>query len=322
MEYVIITGGSGYLGSNITKLLLSKGYGVISIDRRLGLESPGLIRIQLDLCNISKSEILSESGRIIQLINGSNISGLIHMAAWKDLPGSYNNPDEYYRNNLVSCMNALLIANSVRAKIVLFSSSAGVYSEALTGSVKESDETNPQSPYGYSKLVCERLVSDISKEYGLNSVNMRYCNPMGVYDTYNIDLSDSMFGNIVKSIKDNSVFTIYGGDYNTLDGTPIRDYIDVYDIARAHLYFLESNLIGRYTVNIGTGIGVTCKSACDIVKSLVPEFRYEIGPRREGDAAGSWADVSKLNSMGFKCNCDIHTSISNLVNNFIRINNE
>lgn len=322
MKIVLITGGSGYIGSTITAMLLEQQYRVVNLD--LVPSTNDWIRshnnydyIECDLS--SSSKILCEVyKRLLHLNKGDEWFGLIHMAAWKDLPGSYDNPYEYYRNNLKSTINAVQLANQVGCKTVIFSSSAGVYDDNLTGAVTE-DAVNVKgdSPYGYTKVVGERIVTDMCKQYSMNSFNLRYCNPIGTYDGISVDKSTSMFGNILTHLNDGK-FTICGGDWDTPDGTCIRDYIDIRDIALAHIHFLNFTAISKRrlvndTVNVGTGIGVSCLQACDAVKLVHPNFNWTIGPRREGDAPGSYADVTKLHQYGFKCRYSLDETISNLL---------
>jgi UDP-glucose 4-epimerase len=243
---------------------------------------------------------------------GDEFYSLIHMAAWKDLPGSYNNPLEYYRNNLFSTVNAAEIAGSLGCKSIIFSSSAAVYSDELSGCITESDKVTGDSPYGYTKLVGERIIQDIANQFGMRSYSLRYQNPIGCIEGVTVDTSDSMFGNILNSIKYDKEFIIFGGDYPTRDGTCIRDYISIQDIAKAHIYFMTSEITpGIY--NVGTGKGTSCLNVCKIVKDLYPEFRYKIGDRRPGDAAGSFADTTKLQSTGFRCDYIIYKVIKDII---------
>jgi len=322
MKLVIITGGSGYIGSAISKVLLEQGFGIINID----LVSPGkwtraqknYSYIRFDLSEDIHGEDYSNiPGTCRKLSKGNEFYGLIHMAAWKDLPGSYDNPLEYYNNNLKSTINAASLAGELGCKTIIFSSSAGVYSEELTGAVPETADTFCGSPYGYTKLVGERIIHDIASQFRMNSFCLRYSNPIGCFAGISADLSDSMFGNIFHALNEHKEFVIFGGDYNTPDGTCIRDYIDLEDIARAHVHFLKYRNskvpITHETINIGTGEGMSCKQVCELVQYMVPDFKYRIGPRRIGDAAGNWADITLLKQFGFECTVPLEKSIENIV---------
>lgn len=318
MKLVIITGGSGYIGSAISKVLLEQGFGIINLDRdRPGKWTENLEHYSYIQTDISKQVNIQSTLDIIKTCSrGNEFYGLIHMAAWKDLPGSYHNPLEYYRNNLVSTIEASRIAGELGCKTIIFSSSAGVYSEELTGAVPETADTFCGSPYGYTKLVGERIIHDIAGQFRMNSFCLRYSNPIGCFAGISADLSDSMFGNIFHALNEHKEFVIFGGDYDTPDGTCIRDYIDLEDIAKAHVHFLkvsEKLEVVHDTINVGVGVGVSCLEVCYYVKQMVPDFKYRIGDRRKGDAAGNWADVTKLNRYGFRCSISFEESIDRII---------
>jgi len=318
MKIVIVTGGSGYIGSAISSILLKSGFRIINIDRRSPkkelFDNPNYNYLNYDLASLDQDAQLP--GHLRFESRGDEFFGLIHMAAWKDLPGSYDNPLEYYHNNLISTINSAKLAGVLGCKNIIFSSSAGVYADTLRGAVKETDSTDCQSPYGYSKLAGEKIINDIAKQFRMNSFCLRYSNPVGSCNGISADLSDSMFGNIYHALKDKSTFIIFGGDYDTIDGTCIRDYINLKDISKAHVHFLKmhtsyENL--HEIINVGTGIGCSCLAVCKMVQELVPEFEFTIGNRREGDSAGNWLNVNKLNSMGFSCSVPLIKSIQEVI---------
>lgn len=311
MKKIIVTGGAGYIGASLCRRLLDEGYKVISLDFRSGdndlklltsinFDSEYLEKLHCDLASDESVRDAIETLRNIQ--QGDQYYGLIHMAAWKDLTESYEIPSEYYRNNLKSTINTLKIIGDLNIKRVIFSSSSAVYADELSGSIAEDDKTTAPSPYGYTKLVSERLYSDCALELGYRGFNLRYCNPVGNYKGITVDRSTSMFGNVLTSLEKGTPFTIFGGDYDTEDGTCIRDYIDLRDVVDAHVYFLTADVPPHEMVdlNLGTGKGVSCLEVCKAVKELYPNFEYEIGPRREGDAAGSYADTSNCKLFGFQ----------------------
>lgn len=322
MKIVYLLGGSGYIGSTITYLLHESGYRVINLDL-VNWNSPmidALSHVTWYPTNVEDWMDLSETYKQLILDNhGDENFGLIHLAAWKDLPGSYQNPFEYYRNNIQGSINASQLAHMLGCKTMIFSSSAGVYADDAVGAVDESYSTDCGSPYGYSKVVGERIISDICRQYNINSYCLRYCNPIGTFEGVSVDNSDSMFGNILNHLDDGK-FTIFGNDWDTQDGTCIRDYIDIRDIAKAHIHFLNlSNpFIVNDIVNVGTGKGVSCKLACDTVKTIYPKFTYNFGPSRTGDAAGSYADITKLSKYGFKCKYSLSDSIKSLIDYHLR----
>lgn len=336
METVIITGGSGFIGSNLTILLLENGFKVINIDKVMpgeryfdNLKSDGLNKYyQVHRCDLAKqSDVSNEIQKLIQTCHSDeSVVALIHMAAYKDLNLSLQIPDKYYENNILSTINAFKLAHLSGAKVVMFSSTAAVYDDNLTGNIIESGTINPSSPYAYSKVVGERILNDMVLQYHLNGISLRYQNPMGVYKYGKIDNSTSMFGNIASSLKNRTVFHIFGGDYNTKDGTPIRDYVDVKDICYAHLHFInhfKDRLYknGTYDVfNLGSGHGTSCKEICELVKKLYPGFEYNITNRRAGDAAGSYADLTKvISATGWEPKFELKNSIKYLIDQYNRI---
>lgn len=323
MKIIYLAGGSGYIGTAITNLLLNNGYRVVNYD--LNQSPHPMIRNhvnyewhQLDLSIPIDMSIGKGSTK------GDDPYGFIHLAAWKDLNASEDNPYEYYRNNLKSLLNSLELAHCLGCQRFIFSSSAAVYSDNATGATKETDSDSLniysiKNPYSITKSIGEILVRDVARQFGMRYICLRYCNPVGT-DGLTIDLSTSMFGNIVKSLKENSKFTIYGKYWDTPDGTCIRDYIDIRDVARAHMYFLDYEYVEGWAVNIGTGKGVSCKEVCDYVSKRVPQFKYQYGDIRQGDAAGSYADSSLLKSYGFNCNYTYKDSIESILN-YLNVSN-
>lgn len=313
MKIVIVTGGDGYIGKAITHQLKLLGYRVISIDRSYQ-KVYGDDNIIFDLTNDPTDIIKTLKSKS----KGDQFYSLIHMAAWKDLPGSYDNPLEYYRNNLFSTIHAAEIAGTLGCESIIFSSSAAVYDDSLSGSIKESDLVTGNSPYGYTKLVGERIICDIANQYRMRYYNLRYQNPIGCIPGITADESDSMFGNVLNCIRNNVTFLIFGGDYPTEDGTCIRDYISIQDLSRAHVHFMHTKDIPVGTYNVGTGTGTSCLQVCKAVQEAYPEFRYKIGDRRQGDAAGSYADNTKLKSTGFRGKYGVASVIQDIIKQAIK----
>lgn len=316
MKNVVVTGSNGYIGSAIVDELIKSGYRVFSIDmiRSRDMNYPDDQYTHYTK-NLADKDILSWIvDEIKRWSKGAGFS-VIHLASWKDLTESNKIPLDYYKNNIDSALTALEIAHQLNADKFIFSSSAAVYSDDSTGAIKESDPTDPPSPYGYSKLILERIISDCCSSFGIQSVSLRYQNPVGRIRGVTFDDSDSMFGNIFKSLRDNTEFTIFGGDYPTKDGTCIRDYISIQDIADIHLFFLERKELHKneqLLVNAGTGVGYSCLEICKAVKKVYPSFNYKIGPAREGDSAGSYADTSALTGLGYKCKYSLLDIISGI----------
>lgn len=296
MKNLVITGAEGFIGMNMVEYIRRNhlDFNVIGIDFS---ENSSKEFIKEDLTTVPIERLVS---KVVKASKGSSIDAIIHLAAYKDLTESYKDPITYYRNNINSTLKVIDLARLLNVKLILFSSSSAVYNDDLEGMVKEKHPHDGPSPYGYSKLVCERLLSDASKAYGIKTINFRYCNPIGGYSML-LDDSSSMFGNIFNSIRTGDKFFIYGDNYPTADGTPIRDYVSVFTIIKAHLYFINNPHLIKDSdvINIGSGIPRSCLECCKLVKEMYPGFKYDIGPARPGDAAGNCADITKLVSYGF-----------------------
>lgn len=316
MKTVIVTGGSGYIGSGICTELVKKGYRVINLDRESSyLITSNVIDILGDIRFLSPNETADE---IILNTNGGPIEGIIHLASYKDIEGSILNPIVYYENNIATTLVTLQIARILNVKKFIFSSSAAVYPDRHNVEVMmEEDATGGNSAYGRSKLYCENIIKDAMKSIGGQSISLRYQNPIGVTEESKMDLSDSIFGNIMKCINSDTTFTIYGGNYPSEDGTCIRDYVDLQNIVDVHIELLSKNLpqeLSNCEINIGRGKPVSCLEVCKEVSKLYPNFKYKIGEPRLGDVVGSYASIGRLMSIIPSLNLiSLEDSIKNMI---------
>tara|TARA_B100000524_G_scaffold332763_2_gene220169 strand:- start:3461 stop:4477 length:1017 start_codon:yes stop_codon:yes gene_type:complete len=306
---ILITGGLGYIGSH-TAVELSKNYKTIIVDNLINSD----ISVLKGINNISYSKItfykldLMNKNEVKDLFNKhSDIKGIIHFAALKSVSESVNDPLSYYQNNIFSIINLLNEIKERKMKVnFIFSSSCTVYGESDILPIKESNQIKKaKSPYGNTKQVCEEIISDFSKIFkDFSSISLRYFNPIGAHISAEIgELPLGVPQNLVPYITQSVAgirdkLTIFGNDYETPDGTCIRDYIHVVDLARAHIFalkYLEKNdkIINEF-FNIGTGRGI---SVLDIVKTFEKvtgqKVNYAIGSRRYGDVASAYADNSK-----------------------------
>lgn len=318
MRTVIVIGGNGYIGSECRKQLHDNGYNVINIDRNYDnnqfedVDWSNFSTFYLDM-----SKLISD--RDFELIkadiNGGVVHGVICFAAYKDLCESFEVPFEYYDNNLKVLLNSLDLARRVGSKTFIFSSSAGVYDDVNEICTSEMSPATGPSPYGYTKLVGERIVIDSCNQFNMRGYCLRYFNPIGKTE-FSEDNSTSLFGNIKNCLETGKEAKIYGGDYETPDGTCIRDYIDIRDLISAHIFAIEQlPYKGPSTgiFNVGTGKPLTVLEVMNEVKYLQPNFKFIIDGRRAGDSAGSYADTSKLNSYGWRCRYSISESIKTLI---------
>lgn len=306
---ILVTGGAGYIGSHTVVELIEAGYEPIIVDNLSNSNINILAQIekitgkrpifyQLELCNPQACNDL--------LAAHQNISGVIHFAALKAVGESVAQPLRYYRNNLYSLIN-LLEACSTKAIHFVFSSSCTVYGQPANLPVREDSPTQKAvSPYGNTKQIAEEILQEAAQiNPNLHCISLRYFNPVGAHASALIgELPLGVPQNLVPFITQSAIgkraaITIYGNDYNTPDGTCIRDYIHVVDLAKAHVSALESleqrKSMQRYhTYNIGTGQG---HSVLEVIQAFEEatgtHLNYQIGPRRQGDIEQIYGEVSK-----------------------------
>jgi UDP-glucose 4-epimerase len=294
----LVTGGAGYIGSHVSLELASLNFEVIVIDNLSnGYASRLKGKNNIEFHNI---DILDSDGLRNLFLGSSAIKGIIHLAALKSVEASMEQRKLYFENNIIGLRNLLECARIYKVRNFIFSSSAAVYGEGNNNkTLSETDLCNPNSVYGENKLIGEWLVRDYSKEFGLNSVSLRYFNVLGSGKVEIIDQSrDNILPKLIKSYKENKKFSIFGKDYPTRNGTCIRDYVDVRDLAKGHLkaalYLQEQNLSSiDEVINLGSGIGYS-------VLEVVSEFEKQIGDklkvqydsRRNGDPAYLVADIN------------------------------
>lgn len=316
---ILITGGAGYIGSHtILEVLEKTSWEVISADNFLRSSSKTFDRIKkisgkdiknydADLCDLQKTrKIFSEN---------PDIKGIIHFAALKSVPESVANPELYYHNNIKSLENILTCSKEFNIKNFIFSSSCSVYGNIDKLPVsEESPVQKAQSPYGHTKQLGEEIIQKFSKENpGIHSIALRYFNPVGAHISGLI--GESPVGkpdNIVPAITQFAAgileqFNVWGNDYNTRDGSCIRDYIHVSDIANAHVLALQCLFDGKIknnyeVINLGSGKGVTVLEAVKAFeKASGKKLNYKIAPRRAGDVEAIYSDSSKaLKLFGWK----------------------
>ena len=321
----MVTGGAGYIGSHtIIELLNHGGFDVISADNFFtstprSYEQVKLItgkkftEYRLDLCNIHEFD---------NLFSAHEIEGVIHFAAYKAVGESVELPLKYYHNNIASLVNLLELCRKHKTPHVIFSSSCSVYGNIEKLPVNE-DTPLPraESPYAYTKQIGERIMEDVCSRYpDFNGVSLRYFNPVGAHESGTIgEWPISKPNNLVPLITGTAIgkyqeLTIFGGDYPTRDGTNIRDYIHVSDIANAHVLALDHLFAGKnksnYDVyNLGSGNGVSVLEAISAFEKVSgKKLNYKIGDRRPGDVVAVYSDSSRAEkALGWKPKHDINS---------------
>lgn len=321
----VITGGAGYLGSHIVDKLLCAGEEVFVYDSLLTgkisrlkyLEAKHKTKIPLQISDIR------DFHNFDQLLKSFKPSGVIHLAALKSVNDSFHMESEYFDVNLEATKGILNLMRKNNVKQMIFSSTAAVYGPS-SGKIKfaEDSDLNPISPYGISKLFAEKEVFRFGATNGNSSVSLRFFNLIGSEDP---NLRDDSLENIIPIIKssldDNKSFVIFGTDYPTPDGTCIRDYVDVRDVARAHLKVIESKKPIPPVLNVGTGRGVSVREVIEAVCEITGDRSIKVteGGRRPGDPAQICADTDLIERvLDFKTQFSFLESMESIFNPFER----
>ncbi|HEX2921140.1 MAG TPA: UDP-glucose 4-epimerase GalE [Bacteroidales bacterium] len=311
-QRILVTGGTGYIGSHTAVELLEAGFDVIIIDNLFNSEAGVIEGINRITGKKSSLEIfdLCDADRLDAFFKKNNdIAAIIHFAAYKAVGESVNKPLEYYRNNLVSLMNILDGMKKYNISHFVFSSSCTVYGQPDTLPVAENAPLQPAaSPYGNTKQVGESILRDTtSANPNLNAISLRYFNPIGAHPS-------GLIGELPRGVPENLVpyitqtayglrdeLKVFGDDYDTPDGSCIRDYLHVVDLAKAHLAAVNRLINGKskskYEVfNLGTGKGVSVFEAIKSFEQVTgKKLNYRIVGRRPGDIEKIWADPSYAN---------------------------
>lgn len=306
---VLVTGGTGYIGSHTIVALLEAGYEVINVDNLCNSEEfihERIRQITGREFTFIHADVRDYNWMIQALQEAGPIEAILHFAALKSVPESVEKPLLYYDNNLYGMINVLKLLQALKIPKLVFSSSCTVYGQPEALPVTESSPFLPaQSPYGYTKQVCETLIQNsIPKMKGANGVSLRYFNPIGAHPSGLIgELPKGVPNNLVPYITQTAigkreVLNVYGADYDTPDGSCIRDYIHVSDLAIAHVAALEylnrnKNMIKVTAFNVGTGKGTSVLEAVKAFENATGvKLNYKISPRRSGDIDKIWADAT------------------------------
>ena len=290
---VLVTGGAGYVGSHTCKLLAKNGYTPITVDRhyREGLKSFGPTH---------NLQLPQEMDRLDEIVKRYNITSCVHFAGSTSVPESVENPSLYYKNNLIMTISLLDKLIECGVKTFVYSSSAATYGDPGMQLAMESDVADPISAYGGSKLMIEMVCKDYLRAYGLSSVGLRYFNAAGAdpegevgelreKETHIIPLA-------IEAAKQGKTFEIFGHKYPTDDGTCVRDYVHVMDLADAHIKALNhasQNQVSEI-FNLGSGEPASNKQLVEAVQKHAGEMKVEMHDNRPGDPAYLVADTSKV----------------------------
>lgn len=310
---ILLTGGLGYIGSHTAVELLKSGNNVIIVDNLSNSDRSVLNTIKkLTKTDVKfyKYDLRKETG-LNKIFSENKIDAVIHFAGLKAVGESVEKPLEYYENNLESTINLLKAMRKSGVKNLVFSSSATVYGKAKSMPIYEDFPTSATNPYGRTKLFIEEILKDVSiADPSLNIAILRYFNPVGAHESGLLGENPrGIPNNLMPYISQVSVgqlkeLNIFGNDYNTKDGTGVRDYIHVVDLAKGHLAALDKlkTRCGLVVYNLGTGVGY---SVLDMVnafnKCCGGKVRYKFAPRRAGDVDECFASPEKAyNELGWK----------------------
>ncbi|GFR37064.1 UDP-glucose 4-epimerase [Insulibacter thermoxylanivorax] len=300
---ILITGGAGYIGSHTCVTLLENGYDVIVADNFVNSRRQVLDRIrEITKRDFAFYEIdVTDEEAVEQVFTEHRIDGVIHFAGLKAVGESVHKPLEYYQNNVLSTI--VLAKACIRLGVgkFVFSSSATVYGDNEVPLVETMPMRPTTNPYGETKAMCERILTDAAKAHPQFAVSLlRYFNPIGAHESGLIGeapngIPNNLMPYITQVAKGKlDKLRVFGDDYPTIDGTGVRDYIHVVDLAEGHMAALEHLVEGAHVYNLGTGQGT---SVLQLVRTFEEvngvEIPYEITARRPGDVAESYADVTK-----------------------------
>ncbi len=309
MKKILVTGGAGYIGSHTVVELISAGFTPVIVDNFSNSE-PWILERIVEISGVSPSFYEGDCTDAVFMDSvfktEGDIDAVIHFAAYKAVGDSVLNPLRYYKNNLNATIVLLESMATAAVKKLVFSSSATAYGEPSETQFSESEELKKvASPYAGTKVMCEDIIESVTKTGVLHAVSLRYFNPIGAHPS-------GLLGELPKGVPNNLVpyitqsiagirgpITIFGNDYPTSDGTCVRDYIHVVDLALAHvasLQYLNKKTSKPYDFfNVGAGSGVSVLELLQTFEKVINgKIEYVIGERRDGDLAAYYADVKKI----------------------------
>lgn len=295
---VLVVGGAGYIGSNMVRVLLNQGLNPIVIDNLLTGHPESVDPDRLIIGNVGDSRLLD------QVLNDYSIDAVMHFAALALVGESVNEPARYYHNNVVATLNLLESMRSSGVKRIVFSSSCATYGIPKQVPISETEFQSPVNPYGFTKLAIERALADYATAYGFGYAALRYFNAAGATEDGMMGEDHQPETHLIPQVLQTALgqknhISIFGDDWPTPDGTCIRDYIHINDLATAHIAALERIQLGKgIEVNLGTGRGHSVREVIDICQQVTGlEIPYEYASRRSGDPPQLIADPRQAHSV-------------------------
>ena len=293
---ILVVGGAGYIGSHMIKRFQSTDHQIDVLDNLSTGFKENSQNYKLHICDLSNKE------QVHKILKENKYEMVMHFASSINVGESYDHPMKYYENNVINTLNLLECMIDLKILNFIFSSTAAVYGEPESIPIKEEQNLSPINPYGKTKSVVENILSDYDKSYGLKYISLRYFNACGAHIDGTIGERHNPETHLIPLILQTASgrrnnFKIYGDDYKTKDGTCVRDYIHVMDIAEAHLLSLEKLIQTQSSdiYNIGNKQGYSVREIIDMVEEITQtKIPYKISQKRRGDPAELIADNSKI----------------------------
>lgn len=295
MKNILVIGGAGYIGSHMVRMLAKQGYSPVVFDNLSKGHREAVANYPFELGD------LGDKARLTEVFKKYGIEAVMHFAAFAEVGESVKEPSKYYHNNVAKVLDLLdaLVENDI--KYFVFSSTAATFGEPVRPKIDESHPQNPINPYGNTKLMVEKILADFDTAYGLKATALRYFNASGADDSGEIGESHNPETHLIPIVLQAAAgkrasIKMFGTDYPTPDGTCVRDYVHVNDLARAHILALEKmfkdNVSERF--NLGSGNGFSVAEIVKEAKRITGiDFTVEKAPRRDGDPAVLVADSAK-----------------------------
>ena len=299
MKNILVIGGAGYIGSHTVKMLAATGYNPVVLDNLSKGHREAVEQFPFELGD------LGDKQRLAEVFKKYSIEAVMHFAAFIEVGESVKAPSKYYHNNVAQVLNLLdaLVENNI--KYFVFSSTAATFGEPVREKIDETHPQLPINPYGNTKLMVEKMLADFDTAYGLKSTALRYFNASGADDSGRIGESHSPETHLIPLVLQAAAgkrpcIKVFGTDYPTPDGTCVRDYVHVNDLARAHILALEKMVRDNQSerFNLGSGSGFSVAELMKEAKKITGiDFKVETAPRRAGDPAVLVADSTKAQKM-------------------------
>ena len=324
---IVVTGGLGFIGSHTVVELQNEGFEVVAIDNLSNSSESvldGIFAISGKKPIFEKMDLRDKASVENFFKKHNDVAGVIHFAASKAVGESVENPLLYYENNINALVYVLQELSKLKEANFIFSSSCTVYGQAEIMPITENASVQPAaSPYGNTKQIGEEIITDVAKVTNINSILLRYFNPIGAHPTAEIgELPIGVPQNLVPFITQTGIglrekLSVYGDDYPTSDGTAVRDYIHVVDLAKAHVVALKrlldkKNIDKVETFNLGTGTGSSVLEVITAFEKVSGQkLNYQIVGRREGDITSAYANTDKANTvLGWKAQSSLEESLA------------